>query len=431
MNVKIAIPDKVEYIIQKLNQEGYEGFVVGGCIRDSILGRTPNDWDIATSALPDDVIDIFGEKNAVPTGLKYGTITVIVGGDAFEVTTYRIDMGYSDFRRPDKIKFTSSIKEELGRRDFTINAMAYNKKSGLIDLFGGLGDIEKGLIRCVGDPDDRFSEDALRMVRAVRFSAQLGFQIDDRTLSSINRNSSLLKWISSERIMVELNKALVSDFPQKIELLFSSKLIEYIMPCIWSSYNSADGKDQLYRALDIIQNTLPKVHIRMAVLLYCFDIKDKIESLPVLKKLRYDNRTIKKICCLLENYEENVLDDLRYVKRMLNKIGRENFADLVDIKMAEFAAEGRNDDRRMAESVLAMVDGVLRRGECYSLRNLSINGRDLMDAGFSGSDIGDVLEYLLEAVIDKPELNCREKLLQMAEQYRKNESGKASMFDPI
>lgn len=422
MSVKIVIPDKVEYILQKLNEKGYEGYVVGGCIRDSILGRPPKDWDIASNALPSDVVTIFGVENTIPTGIKYGTVTVILSGESFEVTTYRIDMGYSDFRRPDEIKFTSSIKEELGRRDFTINAMAYNRESGLIDLFGGLNDIERKMIRCVGNPDDRFSEDALRMVRVVRFAAQLGFQIDGKTLSSINKNSSILMWISSERIMVELDKSLVSDFPQKIEFLFSSGLMEYIIPAAWSLYNIPGGAEKLCRAIDIIKCTVPLVPVRMAVLLYCLGIRDRGETLSVLKKLRYDNSTINKVCCLIENYEENVVDDMKYIRHMLHRIGRENFANLIDIKMAEFAAEGRDFERQRAGLALDMMDDAVKRGECYSLRNLSINGKDLMEAGFSGRDVGNVLKYLLEAVMDEPEINCKEKLMQMAGQYRKDES---------
>lgn len=420
MDVKIGIPDRVQYILNKLYKNGYEGYVVGGCIRDSILQRIPGDWDITSNAMPSDLVDIFGEENTIPTGIKYGTVTVIVDGEPFEVTTYRIEAGYSDFRRPDNIKFTSSIKEELSRRDFTMNAMAYNGESGLVDLFGGIDDITKKTIRCVGNPDDRFSEDALRMVRAVRFAAQLGFEIDGKTLQSINKNRGLIEYISSERIELELNKMLISDFPHKIGLMFSSGLMEYIIPSIYSAYNIPGGEERLCKALDVIANTQPRIPIRMGVLLYSLGIDEKEESRAVLKSLRYDNNTINEVCCLIENYKENVMDDGRYIRRMLHKIGRENFENLIDINLAQSVVEGRSSHRHRMESVLAMVEEALKRGECYSLRNLSINGNDLKGMGFSGRDIGNILKYLLDAVIDNPELNYREKLLNMAQQYTKN-----------
>lgn len=421
MNIKIVIPDRAQYVLKKLDENGYDGYMVGGCIRDSILKRVPGDWDIATNALPSDVINIFGGENAIPTGIKYGTVTVIVDGEPFEVTTYRIDTGYSDFRRPDKIKFTSSIKEELGRRDFTVNAMAYNDKSGLIDLFGGLDDINRKLIRCVGSPDERFSEDALRMVRAARFAAQLGFEIDGATIDSINRNRGLLERISSERIMAELNKTLTGDFPHKIQLMFSSGLMEYIIPQAYSLYKGPDGDERLHRTIEVFANTMPHIPVRMAALLYCLGIKLREESHSILRKLRYDNSTINITGCLIENLEENMEDDERYIRRMLYKMGRENLEYLINIKMALSIADGSKEYRCRIESAMAMMDDIVARGECYSIKDLRVNGRDLTNAGFSGREVGNILVYLLDAVIDDPGLNYREKLMQMAEHYNKSQ----------
>ncbi|HOM42481.1 MAG TPA: polynucleotide adenylyltransferase, partial [Bacillota bacterium] len=227
-DIEIPMPRKVQLILDKLHEHNYQAFIVGGCVRDSILGKVPGDWDIATDALPGEVKELF--QKTADTGIRHGTITVIIEKSLFEVTTYRIDGEYADFRKPKAVTFTSSIEEDLSRRDFTINAIAYSPEAGIVDPFGGIADIRKGIIRTVGDPEVRFSEDALRMLRAVRFSAQLGFSVDERTLKSIETNSSLIGSISPERIKDELTKILLSDNPLCFSLLMDTKLIKYTLP---------------------------------------------------------------------------------------------------------------------------------------------------------------------------------------------------------
>lgn len=414
MKLKIELPENVQYILNRLYSSGFDGYVVGGCVRDSILGREPDDWDITTNALPCDVTSIFGEDNTIPTGIKFGTVTVLFGGNSFEITTYRIDRGYSDCRRPDEVEFTSSIDEELGRRDFTINAMAYNEESGLIDLFGGYDDLKGRSIRCVGNPDDRFKEDALRMMRAVRFAAQLGFTVDKSTLDSIRRNRDLIRKVSAERVNIELNKMLLSSNPSKMELLFSSGMITDILPEAEEAYREPQLFEDGIKVIERLQQ--PSLVTSMAVFLYSLRAARSSEEVrSILRRLKYDTETIKRISELIEFYEYTIVDDKKEIRRALSRMGEETFKDLLKIDIADSSALGQQD-MDMLLDVQCKMNEIIESDECYSLKDLAIDGRNLMQLGIGGREVGNLLKRLLDVVIDEPELNTKEKLIIRAKE---------------
>jgi len=428
MKIQIILPYEVKYILGALHENGYESYVVGGCVRDSFLGRIPGDFDITTSALPDEVTGIFGEKYTIPTGIKYGTVTVLVNGQGFEVTTYRVDLEYKDGRRPEGVRFSSSINEELGRRDFTINAMAYNEDYGIIDLFSGLEDLQKKIIRCVGDPGTRFKEDGLRMMRAVRFAAQLGFEIEKDTLDSISKNSSLLKRVSSERIMVELNKTLLSDNPSKLRLFFSTGLMEYMMPEVVQAFKTSDG-NSLEETIKVIENIEPVLHLRMAVFLSCLAVsqgddskgrgREDIKTLrTILRRLKYDNLTRAKIISKFENSNVVVDVDKRSIRRLLCYMGEENLRDILKIKKAYVMASGFCEDKySKLEAAQKNLDEIIDNNECFSIKGLSIDGHDLIKLGIEGKEIGTVLKRLLGLVVEDPSINTKDKLIDLIKTY--------------
>lgn len=391
----INIPTKVETIIECLELNGYEAYIVGGCVRDSLLGKIPNDWDITTNATPNEIINIF--EKTIPTGIKHGTVTVLVDNIPFEVTTYRIDGEYSDGRHPDSVKFTESINKDLSRRDFTINAMAYNPKKGVVDIFDGCKDLDKKLIRCVGNPSIRFEEDALRMLRAIRFSAQLNFTIEETTINSIKEKSPLIKEVSIERIQSEINKILLFD-SSKLYLLKKVRLLEYIIPEIC---------DDLSEILIFTNNIESNLHLKLTMLFRNMSLDS---THYVLRRLRYDNKTINRVLILSKYRDYNIELDRISIKRILNKLGDLTlFEDLIKLKMANLS----NKDPEILNllNIQKRANIIIQQKECFMIKDLALNGKDLISIGVNrGREIGETLDKLLEIVIEKPELNNKDEL---------------------
>lgn len=418
----MKLPNDVQYILDKLSENGFEAFIVGRCVRDALLNKNPQDYDITTNALPEKIEELF--QKTIPTGIKHGTVTVLINQKPYEVTTYRVDGEYEDNRKPKDVKFVSNIKEDLSRRDFTINAMAYNKTLGFKDYFDGKGDLEKRLIKCVGNPDKRFSEDALRMLRAIRFSCQLNFKIEEETLKSIKRNFKLIKNISMERIQSEFTKIILSPNPDKGLMLlrklgFSDILVKEFksLKCV-NCYDSYDDVHDSYELLNILPNKLP---VRLAGLFHkVYNSENASEKgRIILKKLKYDNNTINNSCNLIENLNKlSPIMTRKKLKMLINEVGKENIFDLLDLEkgyllyMDEF-------DTEYIDILKDRIHDILESGEPISIKDLSLTGSDLInELGFKpGKDIGITLNFLLENVLQTPELNTKENLLNLSKQF--------------
>lgn len=394
---EIALPQHVEYIIQKLAEYGYEAYAVGGCIRDTLLGRKPGDWDITTSASPSQVKRIF--RRTIDTGIAHGTVTVMIEKCGYEVTTYRIDGEYEDGRHPKSVKFTSDLLEDLKRRDFTINAMAYNKASGLVDAFDGIGDLERKKIRCVGEAKERFSEDALRMMRAIRFAAQLGFTIEEDTVEAIRLLAPNLSKVSRERIQAELTKLLLSAHPQMVEKLFSLGLIKQVFPALSACFEQGDQEEMLKR----LERTEADLILRYTVFLSVIggpagERREKVRGF--LRELRFDNRTTDYVSRLSEHRDKALSLDKPRLRRQIVEIGEDIFPYLLKLL---HDSEAERLYREMKEA-----------GDCLSVKELAVNGRDLIEAGAEpGKELGATLKELLFLVLEKPEYNTRDQLLSL------------------
>ena len=400
----ITLPTKVKQIISRLEKADFEAYAVGGCVRDSILGRSPEDWDITTSAKPEEVKKLF--STTIDTGLQHGTVTVVIEKEGFEVTTFRLDGDYTDGRHPDRVAFTSSLTEDLRRRDFTINAMAYSEKTGLIDEFDGERDLEDGVIRAVGEAKERFSEDALRMLRAIRFAGQLNFKIADETFDAIKELSPNIAKVSVERIAKELEKLLLSGNPEYIALVYETGIFSVIAPEVAMLFENGEISASI-KALSKASFPEKKelYQIRLAIFLEGLG-SDKAANL--LKRLKLDNdtiNTVKKLLGLSLREVENNETDMR---RTVKEAGHKMMPLLLEMRRAK----GLKDNKDLYQTVID-------NGYCTSISELNINGKDLMDAGIpKGALIGSTLERLLELVIEKPELNTRESLLL---EVRRNE----------
>ena len=392
MNIKI--PKEVENALNILHAKGFEAYVVGGCVRDSLMGKIPSDWDVATSAKPDQILLCFNDCRTIDTGLKHGTVTVVINKMQIEITTYRIDGEYSDNRRPDDVLFTDNIELDLKRRDFTINALAYNK-NGIIDLFGGIDDIKNKIVKCVGHADERFNEDGLRILRALRFASVLNFDIEENTSDSIYRNKALLNNISMERINIEFNKLIMGSNYKKI-LIEYREVIEVFLPEI-----RVLTKDELDHRLNAMK-ALNSLILRLTVFLYEINTTDKI-----LMNLKYDNKTIKAVKILAENIKGRIYPDPVNVKKWLHKINYVNLSYLIKIKKALFDSEF--NELVKTEKIM---NKIIRAKQCYSLETLAINGQDLIDAGIpKGKNIGIILDKLLNEVIEGKLENKKDSLL--------------------
>ena len=399
----IDLPKNVENIIGSLEEHGFEGFAVGGCVRDSLLKKTPKDWDITTDALPVDMKKIF--KKTFDTGIAHGTVTVLMDGVGYELTTYRIDGNYSDGRHPDSVSFSKNLSEDLCRRDFTINAMAYSNKKGIVDLFDGRKDLQNGIIRAVGDAKKRFDEDALRMLRAVRFAAQLGFKIDDDTFEAIKEKAKLLSKVSKERIFVELNKSLNGDFAQNIKMVYTSGLYRYI------------GKE--FAKLDEnIYNFYPrkfpnKKHMYWAVFLENIDNVEAVKK--ILFELKSDNATRNNTYLLVKELKNPLPSSDEDIRWSLHRIGADLFCDYIEILKSDKKNVDILDKIDTIENRYSLI---LKENQAYEISMLDITGKDLMDIGISkGPKIGEVLEFLLNKVIENPLNNEKSSLLRLAKEF--------------
>ena len=400
----IDLPKNVENIIGSLEEHGFEGFAVGGCVRDSLLKKTPKDWDITTDALPVDMKKIF--KKTFDTGIAHGTVTVLMDGVGYELTTYRIDGNYSDGRHPDSVSFSKNLSEDLCRRDFTINAMAYSNKKGIVDLFDGRKDLQNGIIRAVGDAKKRFDEDALRMLRAVRFAAQLGFKIDDDTFEAIKEKAKLLSNVSKERLFVELNKSLNGDFAQNIKMVYTSGLYRYI------------GKEfaKLDKSIyDFYPRKFPnKKHMYWAAFLENIDNVEAVKK--ILFELKSDNATRNNTYLLVKELKNPLPSSDEDIRWSLHRIGADLFCDYIEILKSDKENVDILDKIDTIENRYSLI---LKENHAYEISMLDITGKDLMDLGISkGPKIGEVLEFLLKKVIENPLNNEKSSLLRLAKEFK-------------
>ena len=433
----IKIPDKVKFIIDTFYENNYEAFMVGGCIRDSLLSKEPKDYDIATSALPNITESLF--EKTIPTGIKHGTITVLLDKEPFEVTTYIVEGEYKDNRRPDEISFVTNIKDDLSRRDFTINAFAYNSKEGLKDYFNGLEDLQNKIIRTVGDSNKRFNEDALRMMRAIRFASQLDFNIEKSTLDGIKKNKNLLKNISFERIRDELCKLLLSDNPRKgLNLLKDCGVLDVIIPELTSligfNHKTKDYNEDLFdHTLSVVENTPNDLILRLSALFHDIGkpkVNDNISediTRKILTRLHFDNKTIKSVCILIKEYM-NVLGNSTDIdiKRFINRTSKENIYSLLEFQKAHVLSLKNSDlDLYELNDIKNKIDNIINSNIPLSIKDLNIDGSILTkELNLKpGKVIGETLNYLLEVVLNNPNLNNETILLEKAKTFIQNKKG--------
>ena len=400
------VPNDVKMIIDTLNNNGYECYIVGGSVRDALMGLEPHDWDITTSALPDEVKGIF--SHTVDTGIKHGTVTVVMNKVNYEITTYRIEGEYEDCRHPSTVSFTRNLHEDLLRRDFTVNAIAYHPKEGCVDIFGGVKDINDKVLRGVGVPKERFQEDALRMLRAVRFSAQLGFEIEEETFRALKDNVQLLKNISAERIREELSRILCGKHIEKAKLLWDSGLLEQVSGQLYKDV-LANEEEIVFELLNI-----PKqVSIAYSVILQC---SSKEIQRKVIKFLKFDTKTKRLIEGILKNLGLKVEIDETNIRRLMAEIGIEALRGVLEIKKA--------GGEKASAQALTVMDFVLEKKQCISINQLEINGEDLIKLGFErGKEIGAMLNYALSLVLENPDWNNKKSLeTEILKRYKKQNS---------
>ncbi len=446
--IQIQIPEPVELIIKKLEENGFEAYAVGGCVRDTILGRTPGDWDITTSALPEQVKSIF--RRTIDTGIEHGTVTVMIGQVGYEVTTYRVDGDYLDGRHPTNVTFTPSLVEDLKRRDFTINAMAYRPGVGIVDCFDGLRDLENKVIRCVGDPEERFREDALRMMRAVRFSAQLGFTIEENTKNAIKKMAGNLRLISKERIQAELVKLITSPHPDYIRTAYETGITKVVLPEFDRMMDTPQKNS--FHALSVGEHTIKSLlHVdadpilRLAMLFHDMGKPDCLRidadgtthfkqhaivgadiTRGALRKLKFDNYTIDNVTALVR-YHDSMRDcvaarqtppvvNKRALRRLVSNIGRERFPLLMEVNLADNLAKtefAKETHLPALDAVRKAYEEIVEADDCLTLKELELNGKDLMAMGIApGKEIGRILGACLEWVLDEPERNKKELLTE-------------------
>ncbi len=434
---KITVPENAAKIIETLERAGHEAYVVGGCVRDSLLGRIPNDWDITTSAEPMEVKNLF--KRTFDTGIQHGTVSVLMGKEIYEVTTYRIDGEYEDSRHPKEVSFTGNLEEDLKRRDFTINAMAYNPRTGLVDIFDGSTDLKNRVIRCVGKAHERFSEDALRILRALRFSAQLDYSIEQETKEAIKELAPTLRNISAERIREELEKLLTSSNPGRIRDAYELGVTAVILPEFDRAMESP--QNNINHAYSVGEHTIRVIEgvsktkaLRLAALFH--DIEkpgtkttdaDGVDHFKghaalgaktaerVMRRLKYDRDTERLVVKLVEHHDWEIKAHSKDIRRWVHDIGIECFPAMFELNNADILAQSdyrRNEKLAHLARLEAAYHKMIEDGDCISLKQLKVTGKDLMEAGIpAGPKIGEILDSLLDEVLEDPKLNTKEYLL--------------------
>lgn len=389
--MNIQLPSYVQFALDRLSSAGYEAFAVGGCVRDSYLGLLPHDWDVTTSALPEQTKQVFSDCKTLDIGAKHGTIALVLSEEILEITTYRLDGDYKDHRHPNQVSFTSQLKEDLSRRDFTMNAMAYAPQVGLVDVFDGRGDLDRKLVRCVGNPDVRFTEDALRMLRALRLGATLGFALETETAASIRRNCHLIEAVSSERIQSELRKLIMGTHAGQVLDAFPE-----VLQCIFPNYMEPD---QLKGALTQAE---PNESVRFALLL-----RSTPAPLECLRERRFPSGLQKEVAGLCATQEVVLNPDRISVRKALSTYGPNTLRQMIQFR----TAQGQSMD-----AVVSMLKQVEADGDCVRLQDLKLSGKDLEQLGYVGPQIKRELETLLRGVMEETITNERDLLLLQAKQ---------------
>jgi len=440
MQEKINIPSQVNIVLNSLENAGYEAYIVGGCVRDSLMGIQPKDYDVTTSALPEETKEVFRDYHVIETGIKHGTVTVMVDKEPIEITTYRIDENYVDNRHPESVTFTRSLREDMARRDFTMNALGYNPSCGIVDYFGGIEDIKQGIIRAVGDGEKRFEEDALRIMRALRFAAVTGFAVEEETIKAARKRKDLLHNISAERIREELSKLLCGRDARRV-LMEYVDILGVILPELlemkgFEQYNHWHIYDVLEHTAVALENVPPVPVLRFAALFHDMgkpatffqdcsgvghfyghgDVSRDMAAV-IMERLKFDNAAKDRILRLVEKHDMQITAEEKAVKRALNKLGEDGFYDLIALARADNLAQNPLLAKRQEHyDKLEIIAGeIIAKEECFSLKSLAVNGRDLMGVGFSqGPELGAALENLLECVISGEIDNKKEELLKKA-----------------
>lgn len=436
----MMLPPQVNTAFEMLAAAGYEAFLVGGAVRDYVRDNSPaKDWDITTDALPEQVKRVFARFHLIETGLKHGTVTVVLDHVPIEITTYRVDGGYTDHRHPDSVRFTRSLREDLERRDFTMNALAYHPKTGVVDFVGGRADIENNLVRCVGDPDRRFREDGLRMLRALRFAAVYSMRIEAETAAAIHRNRELLGNIAAERVRAELTKLLCGKGAADVLRSFADVLavpVPELAPMFgFDQRNPHHDRDVWNHTIAVVESITPEPVLRWAALLHdvgkpsCFSCaadgvghfyghaeQSTIMTESILNRLRFDNAGKDRIVRLVRYHDMPIAADRKLVKRLLSKHGEETARQLIELHRADTLGQSAICRPRLAvfDEMDAMVRDILRETPCFTLKDLAVNGNDMLELGFTGREIGDVLRKCLEAVLEERMMNQRDELLSFA-----------------
>ena len=435
----MQLPDYVDNTIRRLNQYGFECYAVGGCVRDSLLGVTPGDWDLCTNAFPQTVMALFSDVPCIPTGLQHGTVTLMQDGHPLEITTYRTEGGYTDARHPDEVRFVSSLREDLARRDFTINAMAYHPDEGIVDPFDGRDDLQRRLLRCVGVPTERFREDALRILRGLRFSSVLDFSLETETKNALIAEAEGLLRVANERIREELDRLLLGGNVASVLTEFSS-----VLAVVIPELRDAIGFDQhnRYHDRDVYQHTVAAVAqssktltVRLALLLHdigkpqtfsvdedgcghCYSHATVGEEIArtVLTRLRYDHHTVERVSLLVRYHDVVLQNTSAFVKRWLNRLGEYGFREWLLVKEADCRAQAPFViEERLGElsQISALLDQILADQACFSLKDLAVNGTDILAMGIpAGKRVGEILNALLDEVIEERLPNDRETLLR-------------------
>ena len=433
------LPEGAEFVLRRLHEAGYQGYVVGGCVRDTLLGKAPKDWDVCTNALPHEMQRVFADCHVIETGLQHGTLTVMYRHEPFEVTTFRVDGEYTDHRHPDEVIFVADVREDLSRRDFTVNAMAWSEETGVVDAFGGQEDLERRLIRCVGEPEKRFGEDALRIMRALRFASVYGFAIDPATDAAIHALKDTLKDVAAERIRVELQKLLCGGAGEIL------RAYRDVIFTIFPALAAMDGFDQRthHHLWDVWEHTVraveavpPTETLRLAMLLHdcgkpgCFTVDEDGQghaygheersvrlAEEMLAALKMDNATRDRVLQLIACHGWPVTPDRRLLKRRLNQLGEEALRQLIEVKRADALATGTKDPAAVElhrTETLAALEALLAQKPCVTLKDMAVNGRDMMALGAKGRVVGETLQWLLEQLLDDALPNDREALLSAA-----------------